>query len=145
MAKADWLQPAGATQNPFYGSSMLDCCGAIEALPKAEAVAAAAATRPATQPRTKSLAIPRSAVIEAGRNRIVYVESAPGVYDMRAVQLGPLAGDYYPVVGGLAEGDKVVTVGAFLIDSENRLNPMPTAPAVGSAKPAATPAAVHEH
>jgi len=145
MAKADWLQPAGATQNPFYGSRMLDCGGAIEPLPKAEAVAATAATRPATQPGTKSLAIPRSAVIEAGRNRIVYVESAPGVYDMRAVQLGPLAGDYYPVVGGLAEGDKVVTVGAFLIDSENRLNPMPTAPAVGSAKPAATPAAAHQH
>ena len=64
-----------------------------------------------------------SAVIEAGRNRIVYVESAAGVYDMRAVQLGPAAGDYYPVVGGLREDEKVVTVGAFLVDSENRLNP----------------------
>jgi hypothetical protein len=30
------------------------------------------------------------------------------------------------VVGGLKEGEKVVTVGAFLIDSENRLNPTTT-------------------
>jgi len=110
-------------------------------LPKAEA-AAKAATRPSTQRGTKLLSIPRSAVIEAGRNRIVYVESAPGVFDMRAVTLGPLAGDYYPVVGGLQDGDKVVTVGAFLIDSENRLNPMPTASAEG-ASPA--PAAAHQH
>ena len=140
MAKADWLQPAGATANPFYGSSMINCGAAVETLPKAEAAAAAAATRPATQPGTKSLAIPRTAVIEAGRNRIVYVQSAPGVFDMRAVQLGPLAGDYYPVVSGLAQGDKVVTVGAFLIDSENRLNPMPTEP---GAAPAPKPA--HQH
>ena len=48
---------------------------------------------------------------------------------MRAVQLGPLAGDFYPVVGGLNEGEKVVTVGAFLVDSENRLNPTTTSPA----------------
>ena len=42
---------------------------------------------------------------------------------MRAVQLGPLAGEFYPVVAGLRTGDKVVTIGAFLVDSENRLNP----------------------
>lgn len=143
MAKADWLQPAGATQNPFYGSAMLDCGAAVESLPKAESVAATASTRPATQPGTRLLAIPRTAVIEAGRNRIVYVESAPGVYDMRAVQLGPLAGEYYPVLSGLSEGDKVVTVGAFLIDSENRLNPMPGASTGG--EPAATPSPAHQH
>jgi multidrug efflux pump subunit AcrA (membrane-fusion protein) len=144
MAKSDWLQPTGATQNPFYGSAMLECGGAVEPLPKAETVAATAATRPATQRGTMSLAIARSSVIEAGRNRIVYVESAPGVFDMRAVQLGPLAGDFYPVLSGLSQGDKVVTVGAFLIDSENRLNPMPAASDAG-AEPAAAPAAAGQH
>ena len=148
MAKADWLQPPGATANPFYGASMLTCGGPVESLPKAEAAAAAAATRPAVPRGQKVPAIPRSAVIEAGRNRIVYVESAPGVYDMRAVQLGPLAGDFYPVVGGLQDGEKVVTIGAFLVDSENRLNPRPIAPPADgatSAAAAATAAPVHQH
>ncbi len=125
MAKADWLQPPGATANPYYGNSMLTCGAAVEPLPKSEA--AAAATRPTTQPGEKTLSIPRSAVIEAGRNRVVYAESSPGVFDMRSVQLGPLAGDFYPVVSGLSEGERIVTAGAFLVDSENRLNP--TAPA----------------
>ena len=143
MFKADWLQPSGATANPFYGKSMLTCGGPIETLPKAEAATLAVpATRPATQPGEKALAIPRSAVIEAGRNRIVYVESAPGVFDMRAVQLGPLAGDSYPVLDGLQEGENVVTVGAFLVDSENRLNPMQ--PAKSEATPSAA-APAHQH
>src|SRR5437867_1414216 len=63
MANADWLQPAGATSNPFYGTSMISCGAAVESLPKASPASTAAATRPATQQTTKLLAIPRSAVI----------------------------------------------------------------------------------
>jgi Cu(I)/Ag(I) efflux system membrane fusion protein len=71
-----------------------------------------------------ALAIPRSAVIDTGTRKIVFVESAPGVFDLREVTLGVLSSDdLYPVLGGLKEGDKVVTTGAFLLDSENRLNP----------------------
>jgi Cu(I)/Ag(I) efflux system membrane fusion protein len=87
------------------------------------AKAMAAATRPATTPAARVLAVPRSAVIDTGKSKIVYVESAQGVYDMHAVKLGLPAGDYYPVFGGLEEGQSVVTVGAFLVDAENRLNP----------------------
>lgn len=129
MAKADWLQPSGETANPYYGSEMLTCGTAVESLPRAEAIIATNGhSRKPAAPGV--LAIPRSAVIETGRNRIVYVESAPGTYDMRAVALGPAAGDYYPVLRGLEQGEKVVTVGAFLVDSENRLNPTQTADTV---------------
>jgi len=147
MAKADWLQPPGATANPFYGSSMLTCGAAVDALPKAEAAAtaAAAATRPAAARGEPVLSIPRAAVIEAGRNRIVYVESSPGVFDMRAVQLGPLAEEFYPVVSGLLAGENVVAVGAFLVDSENRLNPTAVAPPAEGAPAAPTAAPVHQH
>ena len=70
------------------------------------------------------LAIPRSAVIDTGTRKIVFVESAPGIFDLREVTLGVLSSDdLYPVLGGLKEGDRVVTTGAFLLDSENRLNP----------------------
>ncbi len=121
MAKADWLQKPGETANPYYGSEMLTCGSAVETLPKAETIIAASAN--GSKAAQAVLAIPRSAVIETGRQRIVYVESAPGVFDMRAVELGPQAEDYYPVLKGLQAGEKVVTVGAFLVDSENRLNP----------------------
>jgi hypothetical protein len=81
----------------------------------------------------------------------VYAESSPGVYDMRAVKLGPPAGDvakagqvtdeFYPVVEGLEEGERVVTVGTFLVDAENRLHPSPaagkSAAASGTAEPEA--------
>jgi hypothetical protein len=46
---------------------------------------------------------------------------------MKEVTLGALsADDLYPVLAGLKEGDQVVTRGAFLVDSEDRLNPAVT-------------------
>ena len=55
---------------------------------------------------------------------------------MHSVKLGPLAtahaargqpaDEWYPVVEGLEEGERVVTVGTFLVDAENRLNPTRT-------------------
>ncbi len=44
-------------------------------------------------------------------------------YDGVEVTLGPRCGDYYPVIKGLESGQKVATVGAFLIDAEARLSP----------------------
>ncbi|MBI1783897.1 efflux RND transporter periplasmic adaptor subunit [Candidatus Sumerlaeota bacterium] len=68
------------------------------------------------------LSIRETAVIDTGARQIVYVESAPGIYDARAVTLGPRAGEYYRVIEGLKETDRVVARGAFLIDAESRLN-----------------------
>lgn len=145
MAKTNWLQRPGNTMNPFYGTSMQTCGAAIESLPKAATLIAEHAVQQLAGEAV--LAIPRSAVIEAGRHRIVYVESSPGVYDMRAVKLGPLADDFYPVVAGVERGERVVTVGAFLIDSENRLNPTQFAPSNGDpAKAVAAPKPpAHQH
>ena len=128
MKKANWLQLGDSTENPYYGAQMFDCGSAVETLPKAKPVIVPTRTHDAA-PAGKQLAIPRSAVIDTGRSKIVYVESAPGIYDMRAVKLGPLASeDWYPIVSGLEEGDRVVTAGTFLIDAENRLNPSRTEP-----------------
>lgn len=69
------------------------------------------------------LAVPESAVIDRGRERLVYVETMPGLFDGVAVELGRRCGSYYPVANGLQAGQRVATAGAFLIDAETRLNP----------------------
>jgi len=91
------------------------------------------------------LSVPESAVIDTGTHKVVYVESAPGVFDGRQVVLGPRIGDRFPVLEGLAPGEKVAADGAFLIDAESRINPG-TAPAApgGPTKVADAPSRTHE-
>jgi hypothetical protein len=67
------------------------------------------------------LSVPRTAVIDTGTEKIVYVARPDGVFQRRVIQAGTPARDDYPVLGGLSEGDVVVTHGAFLIDSQTRL------------------------
>ena len=122
MVNAPWLQEIGGKANPYMGSMMPTCGDDAGMLPPFKA-GMAATTRSTTSPAGRVLAVPRTAVIDTGKSKIVYVESAQGVYDMHAVKLGLPAGDYYPVFGGLEEDQSVVTVGAFLVDAENRLNP----------------------
>jgi membrane fusion protein, copper/silver efflux system len=69
------------------------------------------------------MSVPESAVIDTGTKTIVYVEAGPGVFEGRAVVLGPRWGDSFPVLDGLAPGDRIAAAGAFLIDAETRLNP----------------------
>ena len=69
------------------------------------------------------LSVPETAVIDTGSRKVVYVEASPGLFEGRAVTLGPRAGDSYPVLAGLAPGERIAAAGAFLIDAESRLNP----------------------
>jgi len=86
------------------------------------------------------LSVPEMAVIDTGARQVVYVEVTPGVYDARAVTLGPRTGAHYPVLAGLGLGDRIVSRGSFLIDAEARLNPSTVAD-TGSAMPGAG----HQH
>jgi membrane fusion protein, copper/silver efflux system len=69
----------------------------------------------------RKLAIPESAVLYAGERRIVFVDLGQGRLAPREVTLGAKAGDRYEVVGGVREGDVVVTSGNFLVAAEARL------------------------
>lgn len=69
------------------------------------------------------LSLPRSAVIDTGERRVVYIERMPGMFDGVEVTLGPRVGEFFPVLSGVQAGDRVATAGAFLIDAEARLNP----------------------
>jgi hypothetical protein len=79
--------------------------------------------RPAGNPAGQVLAVPRSAVVDTGMTKVVFVESMPGMFDGVEVILGPRCGEYDSVVRGLEAGQKVATAGAFLLDAETRLNP----------------------
>jgi Cu(I)/Ag(I) efflux system membrane fusion protein len=67
------------------------------------------------------LAIPRSAVLDTGMRKFVYVAKNNGEFEGRQVQLGPASTDYYPVLTGLKEGERIVSQGSFLIDSQTRI------------------------
>jgi multidrug efflux pump subunit AcrA (membrane-fusion protein) len=68
-----------------------------------------------------TLTIPRSAVISRGIGPMVYVDAGNGHYAPRAVELGRMGDTFAEVLAGLKEGEKVVTTGSVLIDSEAQL------------------------
>ena len=69
-----------------------------------------------------ALAVPRTAVIDTGTRKLVYVAKANGVFEAREVQTGTPNNDVFPVTAGLKPGERVVTNGNFLIDSQTRLS-----------------------
>lgn len=68
-----------------------------------------------------SIVVPRSAVLDTGTRKIVYLARPNGVFEAREVQVGAASEDLFPVTSGLALGDKVVLSGNFLIDSQAHL------------------------
>ena len=79
----------------------------------------------------KQLSVPREAVLKTGERTIVYLESVPGTYHGADVALGPLGEghsgrQFYPVLSGLRGGEKVVTRGAFVIDSQMQIAGKPS-------------------
>jgi RND family efflux transporter MFP subunit len=69
-----------------------------------------------------TMVIPRSAVLDSGTRKIVYLAKPGGVFEAREVQVGAPAEDLFPVISGLALRDKVVLNGNFLIDSQAHLS-----------------------
>ena len=69
-----------------------------------------------------ALLVPDSAVLRSGEKNTVFVALPGGKFDPRTVALGPEAEhDKDEVVGGLQEGERVVTSGQFMLDSESQL------------------------
>ena len=69
-----------------------------------------------------ALLIPGMAVLRSGERCTVFVALEGGKFEPRTVTLGPQAGDdRYQVLEGLAEGERIVTSGQFMLDSESQL------------------------
>ncbi len=74
------------------------------------------------------LVIPRSAVLWTGKRSIVYVKQ-PGddpIFKIREIELGPMLGNSYVVGSGLADGEEIVTAGAFSVDAAAQLEGKPS-------------------
>jgi Cu(I)/Ag(I) efflux system membrane fusion protein len=74
----------------------------------------------------QALVVPRDAVLMAGQNSVVYVETEPGRFEIRPVRLGPITERTAVVLSGLKEGEPVATSGNFLIDSQMQLAGKPS-------------------
>jgi hypothetical protein len=66
--------------------------------------------------------VPRSAVIDTGKEKVVYVAKGQGIFEKRSVDASAVGDEYYAVTMGLVPGERVVTQGNFLIDSQTRLS-----------------------
>ena len=71
--------------------------------------------------RGPRLAIPDQAVLDSGLRQVVFVAHEKGMFEPREVTLGAKVGSYFEVTNGLKEGERIVTSGTFLLDSESRL------------------------
>ncbi len=81
------------------------------------------------------LAIPVSAVLDTGRRRITYRQTDDGAYELVELKLGPRAHsmdesgkrrEFFVVLDGINEGDRVVSQSGFLLDSQRQIEGMPS-------------------
>ena len=76
----------------------------------------------------RPLVVPRTAVIITGKSPIVWVQKKEGVFIPKTVKVGQPTDEYYPILSGLKEGEKVAVSGSFLIDSESQISSMSNMP-----------------
>jgi multidrug efflux pump subunit AcrA (membrane-fusion protein) len=68
------------------------------------------------------LLAPDMAILRSGEKTTVFVALDGGKFEPRTVTLGPAAeNDDYQILSGLTEGERIVTSGQFMLDSESRL------------------------
>jgi RND family efflux transporter MFP subunit len=69
----------------------------------------------------KHVVVPQEAVMDSGAEQTVFVALDGGYFAPRKVQLGAKVDNKFIVLAGLKPGERIVTSGNFLIDSESKL------------------------
>jgi Cu(I)/Ag(I) efflux system membrane fusion protein len=72
--------------------------------------------------RPAAIVVPADAVLDAGLTRTVFVMRGTGIFEPRPVKTGRRLRGAVEIVEGLSEGERIVTSGNFLIDSESKLS-----------------------
>jgi Cu(I)/Ag(I) efflux system membrane fusion protein len=68
--------------------------------------------------KENTIVIPLEGLIRTGRDERVIIALGEGKFEARNVTAGIESGDYVEILEGVDEGEKIVTSGQFLIDSE---------------------------
>ena len=68
-----------------------------------------------------AVTIPSDAVFDSGLKKTVFVDLGNGSFEPREVETGWRFGNWVEIKNGLQPGERIVTSGTFLIDSESRL------------------------
>jgi RND family efflux transporter MFP subunit len=67
------------------------------------------------------LSVPEEAILDSGSEQLVFVARDGGYFEPRKVQIGGKVDGQSIVLSGLKAGERIVTSGNFLVDSESRL------------------------
>lgn len=92
-----------------------------------------------TTPGASALTVPSSAVLRTGERNVVFVRTQGGELAPHDVQPGRTAGDYTEILSGVLAGQRVVTSGQFLLDSESNLGEVMKAMLGQSGTPSPSP------
>jgi RND family efflux transporter MFP subunit len=97
----------------------------------------------------RGLVIPDSGVLRTGRHNIAFIDRGGGYLQPAEVQLGAHVGGRFVVLGGLKEGERIVSSANFLVDSESQLQAAlgtfkPPPPGASESEAAAAPSAAIE-
>ncbi|MDQ3562983.1 MAG: FixH family protein [Pseudomonadota bacterium] len=68
------------------------------------------------------LTVPVNAVLDSGKQQVVFVAQGDGYFEPRRVTIGRRLGDTVEILKGLNEGEQVATGATFFLDSESQLS-----------------------
>ncbi len=68
-----------------------------------------------------AIIVPTDAVLDSGLKKTIFVDRGNSFFEPRQVETGRLLGDRVEITRGIMPGEKIVTSGNFLIDSEARM------------------------
>jgi RND family efflux transporter MFP subunit len=69
----------------------------------------------------RKLVVPETAVLNSGERQRVFVDRGNGYFEPREVKIGAQMDNRIEILSGLKAGERIVTSGNFLMDSESRL------------------------
>lgn len=69
----------------------------------------------------RMLTVPQQAVLNSGERQVVYIDHGNGYLEPRKVTIGQQADGRVEILSGLDAGERIVTSGNFLIDSESQM------------------------
>jgi membrane fusion protein, copper/silver efflux system len=73
-------------------------------------------------PAGTGLTVPVDAVLDSGKQQVVFVARGDGYFEPRRVTIGRRLGDTVEILEGLNEGEEVATGATFFLDSESQLS-----------------------